>query len=801
MKKLLKVFCAVAMGTLALYSCNDPAEGETPGGNEGNGGSNELVIAEGPEAIMRPDLITAVNYVPDKVEGGEEGVSVYVVGKETNNFKFVVRPGAMVQSYRLDVYPLCRLYNSLYEAARSQGLKFPLSQKTVETLIRGFIFDASGAGAYTFSTNNMEDFLSHEFDWMNTPYAQAKVVPDCEYVVAVVGCFDTEGAEQGDLSLCYIRTPYEELIGNPEVAIDVNAGYTRGLLRYSAANDDVKYYYQWCSDEKDLQPYIDAYGDKLYIDFMRNAIYEPTDINAPVDANGIDPHMHTINFGMNADPSWNYMATAIGLDANHTPSKEFQSLIFHPEARPEDAEPADVEITVDENTIAATLFWVDCFMPAGCGNAYMALIEAEEAATIMAYNEDQMAAYALEIQALTAGSCWGFTNWNYQNGGSYRAKESLTIGKPDTEYYIAYTGMNQYMQLSPVKFVGPFRTKALEVNAPEQSEEDALLTLTPKDANKLTLDFTYSFEKTAAIHFQYIYGFGDKIVMEDGSIQWVAYDQDGNIAFVYPTEQSSREELLSHIYYDPYSNRWSTERGGHMSWTDVLQPESKFGIAYVAEDWNGVFGEVKFVYAETGKLQGGNNPVAAIDGKFDENGNPYFLVHQVQDCYGVYYLSGDSSVEPLGLANKLGERDGFRTESKALEAWYNYCMEYKVNGAATLGDNIRIDIRSDFEIAICIPLGGTPDNTILGEMVYLIYKYEKNAETGEYEHLWYDNLDRWYKKSVAPLMSAGYGETLELRTMKPEARPEVGNARPVGKSTVIELDYAKFSAHPKATGR
>ncbi|MBO7300148.1 MAG: hypothetical protein J6U53_01915 [Tidjanibacter sp.] len=797
MKKLLKVFCAVAMGALALYSCDDPIGGEGPDEPNTPGG-NEIVIAEGPEAIMRPDLITAVNYVPDKVEAGEEGVSVYVTGKATNNFKFLVRPGAMVQSYRLDVYPLCRLYNSLYETAKNQRLEFPLSQKTVETLIRGFIFDASGAGAYTFSTNNMEDFLSHEFDWMNTPYAQAKVVPNCEYVVAVVGCFDTEGAEQGDLTLCYIRTPYEELVGNPEVKIEVNAGYTQGYLRYSPANADTKFYYQWCSDENDLQPYIDAYGDKLYIDFMRNAIYDPTIADAPeVDENGMYNHLHTIKFGQTADPNHTFMATAVGLDMNYTPSPEFQSLLFHPAERPADAEPADVEITVDESKVAASLFWVDCYMPAGCGNAYMSLIEAEDAAEIMQYNEEQMKAYAMEIYALTAGNCWGFTNWNYVKGGSYRAKEVLTIGKPDTEYYIAYTGMNQYMELSPVKFVGPFRTKPLGTTTPEQSEEDAVLTLSPEDVNKLVLDFTYSFEKTAAIHFQYIYGFGDKVVMDDGSVKWVAYGQDGEIVFEYPTEQSPREELLDHIYFDPYANRWSTEPSGHMAWTDVLQPESRFGIAYVAEDWNGVFGEVKFAYAETGKLEGGNNPEVEITGRFDAEGNPYFHIEQVKDCWATYYMS-DNSENPTLKLSKLGNRNHFRNEAAVLEAWYNYCLEYSLG--TSYANPVDIDIRSDFEVVLCIPLGGSPDNAILGEMEYLIYKYEQNEESGEYEHKWY-KLDHWYPNSVAPLMSAGYQEPLSLRKIKPEARPEVGDVRPVGKSTIIELDYDKFSAHPKATGR
>lgn len=790
MKKLFNVIAAVAMGTLLLFSCEEPNSGVN-GGNEW--GKVEIKVPQGvvvPDAIMRPDLITPVNYTPDFVEGGEDGVGIRITAKEPANFKFEVRPGMNIQSYRLDVYPLCRLYNSLYETARSEGrdLSQPLSQSVVESMIRGFIFDSQGAGAYTFSASSLDDYLCHEFDWMNTPYAQAKVVPDCEYIIAVVGCFDTEGSEQGDMTLCYVRTPYFALIGNPEVNITVDAGYTKGNLRYSAANDDVKYYYQWCSDESDLQPYIDAYGDKLYIDFMRNAIYTATDIDAPVE-NGIDPHVFTINFGMTASPDHTYMATAIGLDENFTPAPKFQKLLFHPKERPEDTKPAEAVITVPENRVGASLFWVDCYMPEDCPNVYMEVLHADQAQAIMQYDEQQMAYYALVLQTQEGDGrgYWGFTNWNYPEGNSCTVRDIIQFGSPDTEYYIAYTATNSYMELAPVQFVGPFRTKPLITNTPEASVADVVLTLSSSAPTKVDLDFTYDIEKTAAVHFQYIEGFGEKTTDSEGNTIYVEKDFDGNIMFTYPTQNSSREELLDYIYYDMYTNRWASEEGGHMHWTDILTPDTKYTIAYVGEDWNGVFGEVKFASVVTGQLAGGNNPVAEILGKVDEKtGDPYFLIQHVQDCWGVYYLSGDASVNALMLENLGDKKLSFRNADKALEAWYNYCMEYKVNGDATLGNPIRIDISTEKEVAICIPLGGTPDNVILGDMVYLIY------DNGG----WYD-LSHYYPTTV----SAPMARRVINRGERPEMpKVEVKGVRKpiVGSSQVIEVDYDKFSSHPKA---
>lgn len=779
MKRVFNIICALAVGALALNSCVERPPVDNPG--DGPGG-NQIEIPVGPEAIMRPDICTPVDYTPDMVEGGEDGVTIYISGKYTNNFKFVVRPGANIQSYRLDVYPLCRLYNSLFETAKAEGrdlTKEQLSKEVVESMIRGFIFDSSGAGAYTFSTNNMDDFLSHEFDWMNTPYSQAKVVPDCEYVIAAVGCFDTEGSEQGELSLCYVRTPFENLIGDPEVEVKVTPRYTSAIVEY-VCNEDAKYYYQWCSGYDDLQPYIDAYGDKMYIDFMRNAIYEPTAADADIDVNtGLSPHIYPINFGMDASSEYPIMATAIGLDANFTPSKEFQRNVFTLKERDDSVEDANALLTVPEETIGASLFWVECYMPEGCGNAYMELISPEKYAEIQGYSEAQMDNYKLLLQSQTGDSFgyWGFTNQRYPNG-EWTSKEPLLIGKPDTEYYIAYTAMNIQMELAPVKFVGPFRTKPLEFNTPEQSEEDAALTLTHDGATKVIIDFTYDFSKTACIHFQYIEGFGDTY-----------YDVAGG-SYSVPNENSPREEFIEYLYYYAYSNRWTTERGGAMHWTAILDPDTDYTIAYFAEDWNGVIGEVKFASTKTEQLAGGDNPVAVITGVKDEANGDYFLFESNEDTWGVYYMVGDQTMAGLSLEYLGDNKLSFRNAEKALAAWYDYCMEYKVNGGATLASSIKANVtRVDGKnVALCIPLGGSPDNIIFGEMVHLIY------DNGEFY-----TIDHYYPaKSAAPAKSS---LPRYYRQAQNKVVPiDVKCITPAGELFEYTLDYAKLSSHPKASG-
>lgn len=797
MKRFFNIFCAVAVSGLLLCACEDPQ----PSGGEGGGTNTEQpekpegpeVPAElvNPEPIMRPDVCTPVDYVADSVEAGEDGASIRITAKDTNNFKFEVRPGANIQSYRLDVYPLCRLYNSLFEGAKNANISFPLNDKQVEQMIRGFIFDASGAGAYTFSINNMDDFLSHEFDWMNTPYAQARVVPDCEYIIAIVGCFDTEGVDQGDLSLCYVRTPYKKLIGTPEVDIQVIPRYTSVILNYEC-EQDAKYYYQWCSNYEDLQPYIDAYGDKLYIDFMRNAIYDPTPANAGIDPNtGLSPHTYFINFGLGATSDFDIMATAIGLDENQTPAEEFQQEVFRLKERPADAKPAEASLVLLEEYISASLFWVECYMPENCPNAYMDLISPEEYEMYKNYDEAAMSTYAMLIQQEPA---FGFTNWNYgmkndaQGNPIYDSctlRDCIMFGAPDTEYYIAFTAMNEYRQLSPVEFIGPFKTDALVTDAPEKGNDDVNLTLTAEGATKLHIEFTYDIENTAAVHFQYIEGFGD-----------------GSIAF--PTPESSREELLDYIYHDLYANRWPAEQGNYMKWTDILEPETRYTIAYVGEDWNGVLGEVKFATATTSALVGGNSPKATITGvKGTDTENPKFIIESNADTWGVYYMVGNESASGLSLSGLGDKKLSFRNAEKALEAWYNYCNEYKVNGGATLSSTISVDIhRNERSVALCIPLGGTPDKPVLGEMAHLIY----DDEDGEFYDIYH-----YYPQTAAATSQLRIGTVFERggegnvrnwrEVVLPESKGAIAPLAPIEGVNVINIDPKAFAAHPKATGR
>ncbi len=779
MKKTLYLFAAAALAATMMVSCEEKPEEPIP-----------PVVEQptGPEAIYRPDVITPVDYVADLAEGGMDGVTIKITDKATNNFKFEVRPGANVQSYRLDVYPLCRLYNSLYENLRQGGADMTkqASKATVESMIRGFIFDSSGAGAYTFSSNNMEDYLNHEFDWMNTPYAQAKVVPDCEYVIAAVGCFDTEGTDQGDLTLCYVRTPFKDLIGKPEVGMDIITTFDAMQVTY-LPNDDCKYFYQWVSNEEDLQPYIDAYGDKMYIDFMRNAVYDPT------SREDLEAHTYYINFGVNASSEVPLMATAIGLDKNYTPAPEFQSEVFSLKARPEQTTDAVSKIEIDRAHIGSSVFWLNVELGANCSAAVMKVLSRSEAENIMAYTDEAKAEYATFLYQ----DGWGFGNTNYRYnretdelfGSGIELSEPWVTCEPDTEYIIVWTAMNQYRELAPLQFTDVVKTKTVELNNPSASKENAVLNLTHTGVQQVHIEFTYDFEKTAKIHFQYIEGFG------------------GGEGMNIPTQESSREELLSFLYADgdiemgSYSaNHWWTEPAGVDRWTDILDPNTTYTVAYVAEDWDGVLGEVRFASTKTEALQGGDNPQASLTGQFAPDGTPYFLFEMGQDAMQLYYMaSADPALnfELLGNNKKL-------TCKEALAAWENFCMANSLKSYAMKHELIA----EHGDIALCIPVGGTADAPVFGSLSHLIFA------DGEFRDLGFYYPNDYKPESASAQMqslrqrvlnsamrSVGYVPAEELPEVECGRRNSVrfGDVQEGG--VELNLDYQMFSAHPKATGK
>ncbi len=699
---------------------DDPNNGNEPGGGDEPSEGDKVFNGIGvPENIPTP-----IKWDVEKVEATDDGVSIEITEVVNNNFKFVARPGANVASYRLDVFPLCRLYNSLFEQMRAEGMNPATEVATedqIEEWILSYVFNSQGAGAYTFSSDQLGDeFFNKEFDWTNSSYDQAKIVPNCEYIIVAVGCFDKDGSESqaGDLSVCYVHTTSEELIGQPAVDIQVETNYTAMQITH-LPNKDTSYLYYWCSNEDDLTPYIETYGAKQYIDFMRNTVYAAPSVEDPNNLS------YYVNFGAATDVK--IMATAVGCDANETPSDEFQSKVFTLKQRPDDRLPGKAEVWVDQEHLGASMFMVDYTIERNTWALFFNVLKKEEADAYADASEEELA--ALGYQLRTSG--WGVNNHNYKYdieedelwGDSDSGSEVWMAGvQPETEYVIVYTAVNPYGDIAPVQFSESFKTKALVTDAPEQCAADINLEMTTLGVDGIKTDFTFNPDKLAQFHFTFI---------------------QGDVAFPV-AEDSSREKLINATYYGittamvadengmlkpsevgTNANHWPATPNGSddYSWF-ALTPNTRYVVAYVAEDWNGVLGEVKFAEATTDALVGGPNPEVKLSTVQNDEGEWFFQFETVKDCYMMYYAVVSQDLYP---DQTLIGTDG------SYDYWYKALYSFFVNQEAymaTYRQNFTepLNLNGGYCLALAIGWGKDADgNDVASRMHTLIYNKRKNT--------------------------------------------------------------------------
>lgn len=804
----LMAIALMAMFAVSLTACDkqkpDEPNTEEPGENPGDEPGDEPGDQPGDEpgdepgddpnhGVQVPDNIpTPIKWEVEKVEATDDGVSLEVTRVENKNFVFVARPGANVASYRLDVFPLCRLYNSLFEQMRSEGMDPATevaSEDQIEEWILSYVFNSQGAGAYTFSSDQLGDeFYNKEFDWANSQYDQAKVAPDCEYIIVAVGCFDKDGSENqaGDMSICYVKTTGEELIGQPKVDIEVKTNYTAMQITH-VPNADTKYIYHWCSNEDDLMPYINTYGPKQYIDFMRNTVYDAPSVDNP------DNLGYYVNFGAATDIK--IMATAVGCDANETPSTEFQSNVFTLKQAPEERLPGKATVEVDPDHIGASMFRINYTIERNSWAMFFKVMLKEVADSYKDADEAQLKALGLELR----NDGWGVNNHKYRYdieedelwGDADSGSETWMVDvSPSTEYVIAYTAVNQYSDIAPVEFSEPFTTKALVLDAPESCEAEINLEMTTLGVDGIKTTFTFDPDKTAQFHFAFI---------------------QGDVAFPVP-EDASREELIGATYNSDYNgggtnaNHWPATPNGSddYSWF-ALTPATRYVVAYVAEDWNGVLGEVKFAEATTDALVGGPNPEIKLSTVQDNEGNLYFQFDNVQDCYMMYYAVLSADQYDMSYIGKDGSYD----------YWYKDMYTFFVNQGTYMSTYRKsfaqpvMDGR--YSLALAIGWGTDADGNDLPTKLHTLLYTKKDGTFKSLEEIYGIEADNQQQRTEQQAAVLNVARGAQSRVVKaadvvvPELAPvridlnewfDEAEAQGV---KIIPVDMKKLGAHPHAT--
>lgn len=674
MKSVLSKFglhFMITAAAICMWSCKDTDKIDKEG-DDGMGVLSKPSVIDkyGEFPVPHPDI--PIEIYDGVLINSADGVSVEVTEVTENNFIFTCRPGKNVASYRIDVYPLAIFYNNILN---NKGVG--ASAKVVDDIIVASLFNATGNGGYSIDQDTVgEDYFDMVFDWGNTSYSQQKIVPGCQYIIAVGACYDKSASESSltDLKLVYVETPEKKITGSPAAEINVRATYV-GAEMTVLPNSDAAGVYFYCTDTDDIDEFEDIFGPRLLRDFIRNG-YIPND---PVPASEPDNLKWQIGPWTNVDPNHSFTAIAVTCDANLTPQATYTRKDFTLQEKPAEREEAVMTFEVSD-VVGASYCELEATLAKECRNAYYVLLPMDSASYEGMYLPAKeyingSDALKTELRDFIARQGWAIHNKNFSfdektqqpSGSEYkvRTQEYHWQVLPDTEYVIAYCGMNAFMEYTDIVFSEPFRTKPRVTDRPQECKSGAVLSFTEINPDGARFVVKYDPANTAKVWFVSI-GMNDELPpyeipdMNGGQQTWINY-----ILGIGEWEEVYNDASKT---YANYINMWWRAMSGEESlYYPGFTPRSTYKYAYMSEDLDGVVSEVKFVEFTTGGMVPGPDPTVEIvptynpdkgtwSVKFNSIRDVELFRYLVQcDDENTLYLS-ELPAEPGGESGPLGMR-------------------------------------------------------------------------------------------------------------------------------------------------
>lgn len=696
--------------------------GENEGGNEGEDGNLDMGEFEDPANSRVP-----IGWTDLKAEGSEVGVTIEVKQLETQNFVFELRPGALVQSFRLDVYPLAHLYNYLL----NDGM-YDKEQWEIQEQIRSYMYNEEGSGAYTFTINDFEspeDFLQIEFDWMNTAFARASaiVIPDCSYVIAVVGCTDEGGYDQQDLTLCHVHTPSLPLVGDPSCEIEVNTGYHAFAVNH-VLNSDAAGVYYFGGLANEIDAYIDLYGDVMMRDFVR------TRLTSPVTPDNEDALYYTYDYGQYADHTIQNATIAVCCDANLTPQKGYSRRDFHLEEVPEDEELADVTIKPVEERIAAAYFEFDATFSENCQTLFYRFYSEREKAKWDEASEKDRMKEAIDLVYNGYGHHNPNFAWDSENGvpvGSGATERIPQWGMefaPGETFYVGYTGRNGFGSPSGLEFSEPITLDERNLTSPDECKvKDLKLELSKASRNSFYYDITYDPSTVSMVYCQYYTPTNNPGLDTESS--WNEW-----IDFIFsPSSTGTGSSMYTNILV----NTWPTLKGGRDSggWAGMT-PGTEYTVFLCAEDFDGNISAMCFDTITTKELQVGPDPTVSMElvpyddynflGEYCDWQVKITLQHDVEYIRYTHFTDATDLASAIPGLTASGLRD-IANSGISYEQWVDGLYTLTLGDSNGEGGGLKTDGDADVTwsgddvvIVTCVAAGKNDDGTPAYNFFHLI---------------------------------------------------------------------------------
>lgn len=752
MKKVFNVLF-MSLALLGYVACEKPVDEngekdpqENPGGNENQGGNENPGNVDKPDGLPEFEFPSYAEFPIEcgnlLSEGSEVGVTIEVTKVEDQNFVFELRPGALVQSFKLDVYPIAQLYNNLLND-KTFGNLTSSDSWAVNERIRTYLFNESGSGGYAFSVNdfdNPEDFLQIEFDWMNTTYAGASAIaiPDCGYIIAVVASVepDISSVTQEDLTLCYVHTTSQPLIGDPQVEIDVNVGYTAFKVNH-VLNADAAGVYFFGYLQSEIDQYIDAFGDTMFRDFVRTRVTAPS---VPDDPNNPEALTYSVNYGDAADASVMSTTVAVAVDANLTPQQDYARRDFHLNEVPENMPEPELSIDVLEDRVASAYVEFNVNFTADCQTVFYNIIPASYLETINAMSDKEKRTFARYLRDFG----YGWHNPSY----AWDSEKEVATGTgavvkldavsaftamyvenspiyPGETYAFVYVGRNGAQQLSELKVSETFTTDERNMTSPDSFTDSSLkLEVDNPGRTQFRGTITYDPSKVSMVYIQYMTA--DNNPGLDRNSSWNEW-----VNFIFGSGTSNM-----------LVNAWTTVPSGRdgLTWTGMT-PDTEYTLYMCAEDFDGNISEMHFATISTSEVQVGPDPTINMS-LAPADRDPYDWTVSYEIDHDVEYFlycytknAADLSAHMPGL--NQGHFNNIKDSGYSYDDWYNGIYEWVAGGFENNGGGMRTesDTTQDWEgdetvIAACIAVGKDSDGNPVYKMYHLICKDGK-AQTLE----------------------------------------------------------------------
>ena len=706
-------YSLIACAVLCLAACTEKGPDE-------NGGKKDYVDFSGGK-------INLVLPASKTVETDADGVSVSIKEVTNSNVTFECRPGANVQSYRLDVIPLSMLYNTII----NEGL-VGASKDEIDELVITLLTSSTSVNGVVFTEETFEDYYSHTFDWVNTEYSNGGVLCDCDYAICIIPCFDTEGLEPSGVNLAYFQTAAPALVGNPDVRIDVSVSY-RAFQAVHEPNDDCKWVCYWSYITEQIDDYVDVVGERMLRDFVRAA-------SAAYDVANTSDMQYHIDFGQLADSKVSQTALALALDINGTPAEYVARRDFNLKPIPESPE---ARYSIKPAKTAASIFWLQVDFEPTCRNCYYRWMSVEAAEAIKAYSEENKKAYARDL----VETGWGVSNPKFKfdvennvpTGDEASVLENQIVAyNPLEQYVIVSAGENFYGEVTELQFSEPVVMKKRVIDAPSTclvSDDEFSLVLDNVSRTGFRYNFNYTNPDEIALHYFQIVSPVDAEARETNPEMCPPEDIYGAshaewMRFFFETyvEAADGEKVLQ-------VNAWDAEPSGKDGLAMFgYEPGIEYVVAYCVEDMNGVISNVRFEKVTTMAVSAGANPQASISAKLTD-GEWMFTFSANEDTGTLLYMTstyGDANYDILALPYLVKDvYDDYPTYNSVFDVWDEKIMDLGLT-TKSLTTYSTESARTDDKLilALCLPVGQDAEGKpVYGQLQHLI------IANGQVKHL------------------------------------------------------------------